>query len=63
METIEISYIIGRMNPPHAGHIHLIRSMIEQSESATPVIMLGNGPKNLRTIENPLDFETKKTLL
>jgi hypothetical protein len=62
---VNISYIVGRMNPPHDGHIYLISEMIRQSKEtgARPLILLGNGPKNERTMEDPLPFELKRNII
>lgn len=64
--TEQVSYIVGRMNPPHAGHIHLIREMIRQSPDARHLILLGDGPvkKSINDeMDNPLDFNTKKEII
>lgn len=62
---VNMSYIIGRMNPPHAGHIHLISEMIRQSKDlgARPLILLGNGPSNGNPMDDPLKFDLKRDII
>ena len=62
---VNISYIVGRMNPPHAGHIYLISEMIRQSRvmGARPLILLGNGPKKGNPMEDPLPYELKRDII
>jgi nicotinamide mononucleotide adenylyltransferase len=59
-------YFIGRLNPPHNGHIAALQKLVEQAKStgSTALILLGSGPKqsdgNKRTMDNPIPFITKK---
>lgn len=63
--SVNISYIFGRMNPPHAGHIHLISEMIfrSQDKGADPLIILGNGPSKGNPLDDPLEFELKRDII
>jgi hypothetical protein len=67
-----IRYKIGRFNPPHKGHIELFVKNIKEMEAAKManptlqtkvVIFAGNGAKSEPRSKNPLDFETKKTVI
>jgi hypothetical protein len=67
-----VRYKIGRFNPPHKGHIELfmrnIREM-DDKKKANPtlhtkvIIFAGNGAKSEPKSKNPLDFQTKKTVI
>ena len=63
--NVNISYIVGRMNPPHEGHIYLISEMIRQSRDmgARPLILLGNGPAKGNPMEDPLPYELKRDII
>jgi hypothetical protein len=63
--TLNIFYFIGRLNPPHPGHIHALTQMIEtaNAHNSVALILLGSGPKGERTLENPVPFETKEEFL
>ena len=58
---LKIFYFIGRLNPPHEGHIRALIQMIERAnaESSVALILIGSGPKGERTMDNPVTFETK----
>lgn len=58
-------YFIGRLNPPHNGHIRALVSLIEtaKEKGSVPLILLGSGPGKARTMDNPIDFETKKQFI
>ena len=58
-------YFIGRLNPPHSGHIKALKTLVEManSEGSEPLILLGSGPKGLRTMDNPIDFSTKEKFI
>jgi nicotinamide mononucleotide adenylyltransferase len=62
---LKIYYFIGRLNPPHEGHIRALIQMIEEANSngSVALILIGSGPKGLRTMDNPVTFETKKEFL
>ena len=64
--TLKIYYFIGRLNPPHAGHIGALRAMITaaNADGSEPLILLGSGPNGgERTLDNPVPFETKEMFL
>jgi nicotinamide mononucleotide adenylyltransferase len=58
-------YFIGRLNPPHNGHIKALKQLIElaNSQDSIPLILLGSGPGSLRTMDNPITFEAKKAFI
>ena len=62
---LKIYYFIGRLNPPHEGHIRALIQMIEEANSngSVALILIGSGPKGLRTMDNPVTFETKTEFL
>ncbi len=64
--NLKIYYFIGRLNPPHKGHIKALQSMIQMAneDGSEPLILLGSGPNGgERTLENPVPFETKEQFL
>lgn len=63
--TMTFMYFIGRLNPPHNGHIRALVSLIEaaKEKGSVPLILLGSGPGKARTMDNPIDFETKKQFI
>jgi len=58
-------YFIGRLNPPHSGHIKALITLVEMAKrvGAKPLILLGSGPGSLRTMDNPITFETKEAFI
>lgn len=58
-------YFIGRLNPPHQGHLETLMSLVElaNGQNSVPLILLGSGPGGIRTMDNPITFETKKTFI
>jgi len=68
-QSKKLFYFIGRLNPPHNGHIAALQELVELANKANsvPLILLGSGPaqKNgdKRTMDNPISFETKKQLI
>jgi len=55
-------YFIGRLNPPHNGHIKALEELVKMANSQTsipPLILLGSGPGSLRTMDNPITYEAK----
>ncbi len=55
-------YFIGRLNPPHEGHIAALLSVIQQAirDGGIAIILLGSGPNGgERTSKDPLDFDLK----
>jgi glycosyltransferase involved in cell wall biosynthesis len=63
--TKTFMYFIGRLNPPHKGHISALVSLINtaKEKGTVPLILLGSGPGKVRTMDNPIDFETKKNFI
>lgn len=67
-EIVTVRIIIGRTNPPHSGHIKLMKAAIDAAkESPGPIkcalLLLGNGPGGQRTNEDPIDYETKSSFI
>jgi len=59
-------YFMGRLNPPHEGHIQALRNMIEKANSKgyKALIILGNGPNGgITTMEDPISFASKERVL
>jgi len=62
-------YFIGRLNPPHDGHIFALKELVSKamSKGSKALILLGSGPKQAdgdkRTFENPIKFELKKEFI
>ena len=46
--SISFFYFIGRLNPPHNGHIAALHSLIimARGDHSFPLILLGNGPQS-----------------
>ena len=68
--TLYFSYFIGRCNPPHEGHFHMIQETISaaQTNGGKALILLGSGPKaksgeDRRTEKDPLPFLLKKMII
>ena len=65
-KNLKLYYFIGRLNPPHIGHIAALRTMIAAAneDHSHPIILLGSGPNGgERTLDNPIPFETKEMFL
>jgi len=67
---INVYYFIGRLNPPHQGHITALMELIKRAildnldnPNYKIIILLGSGPKKLRSLDNPLPFLTKKEFI
>ena len=61
-----IYYFIGRLNPPHEGHIETLKNLIKAAikTQGQVIILLGSGPnKGARTLDDPLPFELKKDII
>lgn len=62
-------YFIGRLNPPHDGHIFALKELVSKSmnNGSKALILLGSGPKqsdgDKRTMDNPIPFELKKDFI
>ena len=63
--VLKIYFFIGRLNPPHIGHIRALEQMIREAnaDGSNPLILLGSGPGGERTMDNPIPFETKEQFL
>ena len=66
--ALKVYYFIGRLNPPHEGHIvtlkNLIKEAIRNNEADQQpyqiIILLGSGPNGgERTLNDPLPFDIK----
>jgi len=68
-KCVSLYYFIGRLNPPHNGHISALIELINKSKMSTnnifvaPLILLGNGPKTGNPLDNPITFELKKRFI
>jgi hypothetical protein len=68
-EEANFFYFIGRLNPPHDGHIFALKELVSKamSKGSKALILLGSGPKQAdgdkRTFENPIKFELKKEFI
>jgi len=58
-------YFIGRLNPPHDGHIAALEALINKANAfgSVPLILLGSGPGKLQTLDNPIPFSLKKEFI
>ncbi len=70
METNEVKqvyiyYFIGRLNPPHNGHIDALIHLIDMAKATNsiPLILLGNGPKLGNPLDNPITFDLKRAFI
>jgi nicotinamide mononucleotide adenylyltransferase len=64
--NLKIYYFIGRLNPPHEGHIAALTKMIEEANANNSValILLGSGPfEGERTMDNPIPYDLKVDFL
>jgi len=63
--SINFYYFIGRANPPHAGHIFALETMVRLAQKKGTVagtvalILLGSGPQHGNPLDNPISFELK----
>ena len=64
-KDLKIYFFIGRLNPPHEGHVAALKYVIQRAndDGSNPLILLGSGPKGERTLDNPVPFETKAEFL
>jgi hypothetical protein len=68
---VNFYYFIGRLNPPHDGHIHALTKLVEKAkqDKCKALILLGSGPTpkggdgDKRTMDNPISFDTKKAFI
>jgi nicotinamide mononucleotide adenylyltransferase len=59
-------YFIGRLNPPHEGHIEALLNVISNAidNKGIAIILLGSGPNGgERTSKDPLNFEIKRNFV
>ena len=59
-------YFIGRLNPPHEGHIEALLNVISNAieNGGIAIILLGSGPNGgVRTLKDPLDYELKRNFV
>jgi nicotinamide mononucleotide adenylyltransferase len=64
--NISIYYFIGRLNPPHNGHIAALIQLVDTAKkngNSVPLILLGNGPKVGNPLDNPIRFDLKKKFI
>jgi nicotinamide mononucleotide adenylyltransferase len=67
--NVKLFYFIGRLNPPHNGHIAALNKLVQManSQGSVPLIILGSGPgsddETKRTMDNPINFETKERFI
>jgi len=65
-EGLHLYYFVGRLNPPHGGHIATLRHMLEEARKrgGRAIIILGSGPYGgLKTMDDPIPFELKREFL
>ena len=68
-KTLNFYYFIGRLNPPHDGHIYALKELVSNAirNNAKALILLGSGPKqpdgDKRSMDNPISFDTKKAFI
>jgi hypothetical protein len=78
-DSIPFCYFIGRMNPPHPGHILILATLIMVARSVSllngshdsqghrfvpPLFLLGNGSSAEKgTFKNPIDFQIKEMIV
>jgi hypothetical protein len=58
-------YFIGRLNPPHDGHILALETLVKKAQEthSIPLILLGSGPGKKQTMDNPIAFDLKKKFI
>jgi hypothetical protein len=68
-KTVYFSYFIGRLNPPHRGHVTALIDLVldAKNNGSMTLILFGSGPKQSdgerRTMDDPITFETKKAFV
>ena len=60
MHTQNLGILIGRFQPLHLGHVHLIETALTQCEQLLIVIGSANRARNLK---NPFSFDERKNLI
>ena len=59
-------YFIGRLNPPHEGHIAALLNLIIHAidTGGLAIILLGSGPNGgVQTSKDPISFDDKKKVI
>lgn len=59
---IKIGIIVGRLNPPHLGHVKLMKQALEDNDLAYVVIIQGE-KTGTDLVRNPLPFDMKKSMI
>lgn len=64
-KTTHFFYFIGRLNPPHQGHMAALNTLVQTAnqKNSVPLILLGSGPKGERTLDNPITYELKSKFI
>ncbi|MDF2690422.1 MAG: cytidyltransferase-like domain protein [Gammaproteobacteria bacterium] len=60
MAKLKIGVFIGRFQPFHEGHLHIIQKALE---SCDQLILIVGSIKRARTVKNPWDFQQRKSLI
>jgi hypothetical protein len=65
---LKVYYFIGRLNPPHPGHIETLKNLINTAKANgglfQVVILLGSGPNGgVQTLNDPLPFRLKRQVV
>jgi nicotinamide mononucleotide adenylyltransferase len=65
VKSVKFFYFIGRLNPPHSGHIKALNTLVEiaNRNKCVPLILLGSGPRSERSLDNPITFEAKENFI
>ena len=70
IRSAHIFYFIGRLNPPHNGHIEALKKLVEDAKKkgANALILLGSGPTKgtgagRRTMDDPIEYALKKEFI
>jgi hypothetical protein len=65
IKQVSLFYFIGRLNPPHSGHISALIKLIDMAKSvnSVPLILLGSGPKLGNPLDNPITFDLKRRFI
>lgn len=59
MQTTATALVVGRFQPFHKGHLHLLREAL----SLAKVVVIAIGSSNVQDENNPLSFEERKAIL
>jgi nicotinamide mononucleotide adenylyltransferase len=64
-KTTHFYYFIGRLNPPHQGHMTALNTLVQTAnqKNSVPLILLGSGPGGERTLDNPITYELKSNFI